>query len=184
MPSGMSEIQLAHVAVEILLNKVVGLREWHYFDVETEDFEVVKAGGEKEEYPSFFESIEVNQSTSQWEWSADKAAYPSTRELLKGLFAVFARRPEVTAKAFRRIFDLGVVPNQSGAFTGKLGEMNAEEHARRAIVFEKLLRSGKCRQRFMVWLRGTRGFSFHMYRLASGNSSCVWILFVTLLITL
>ena len=151
MPRTLPESELAHRAVEILLNKVAGL-EWYYFNVSN-----VNPANFGNGDSTIFEHLVPNGT--KYAWPDDREA-PNDQQLFAALFAALNKRPQVAIEAFRRIFDLDAIPNQSGAFGGMLGELNAREQSERTESFLKLLRKRACRDRVVVLAEGDSWFQF------------------------
>ena len=141
--------ELVRRAVHVLRNKVPGL-EWYYFDVNLAQ----QCDGED---TAIFRRLE--RKGTEYAWPTDQPR-PSTQKIFAALFAVLNQHPQVGAEAFRRIFDLDAIPNQSGAFSGRLGDLNEKEQSKRTKRFLKLVQQGACRNRVVVLAEGDSWFQF------------------------
>ena len=151
MPPRVPNNELIRRAVHVLRNKVEGLG-WHYFDVDLTQLD--SKGGEAQ---SIFHRLERRGTEYGWPKGQPR---PTAQQLFKALFALMNQNPKIAEEAFRRIFDLDAIPNQSGAFSGKLGEFNVKEQSKRAERFLELLRNRACRKRVVVLAEGDSWFQF------------------------
>ena len=152
--SNLSDQELAARAVAVLVNKVPGLESWFYFDVTIPRTRPTDL--------SLLEKLEPDGSGYRWN---DARHGPGTGagkadEAFAAVLAAITVRSRVAELAFKRIFDLNEVENDSGAFIGPLGDLNEQETKRRASMAWARLNGRSCRGKPYVVAEGDSWFQF------------------------
>ena len=159
-PPRLSDSELAKRAVEVLLNRVDGIDNWYYFhfsgelaprgDLDLTDRDMPSEGSD------LLERLKPRED-GYWH----RGPSPTPVETLKAVLSAFQVREEVARLAFKRIFDINVIENESDAFDGVLGWLNRGETRRRDLLSRTKLRSRKCgKDSISVVAEGDSWFQF------------------------
>jgi hypothetical protein len=143
-------------AAAVVLNKVDGLW-WTYYDVD------LSASGKtlfETDARAVLDAIELRD---RFYWRGTDIERDALFPLL---LQIFRDHPELALEVFRRIFDLNVVPDESGAEQGLIGEMNRDERKARLDEYLDALRDRKCANRVILVAEGDSWFQFPGRRLS------------------
>jgi hypothetical protein len=80
--------------------------------------------------------------------------------LFSVLLEIFNDHPELSLEAFRRIFDMNVVPEESGANAGMIGQLNRTERQARLDKYLDAVRNRSCEGRAIIVAEGDSWFQF------------------------
>lgn len=138
-------------AVAVVLNKVDDLW-WAYYDVDlSTDAQPLSDAKAR----AVLDAIEVQGDRFRWQ-----GAGAQRDALFPLLLQIFRDHPELALEAFRRIFDMNVIPDESGAGRGLIGEMNRDERKARLDEYLDALRERKCANRAILVAEGDSWFQF------------------------
>lgn len=138
-------------AAAVVLNKVDGLW-WTYYDVD------LSAGVEplsETDARAVLDAIEARGGRFYW-----RGTDAQRDALFPVLLQVLRDHPELALEVFRRIFDMNVIPDESGANQGLVGEMNRDERKARLDEYLDALRDRKCAHRAILVAEGDSWFQF------------------------
>jgi hypothetical protein len=138
-------------ALSVVLNKVDGLW-WAYYDVDLTAEAIALA---EEDAQAVLDAIELEGDRHRWKGSDGQRA-----ALFPLLLQVFRDRPDVALEAFRRIFDMNAIPEESGAKPTLIDEMNRDERKARLDRYVDAMRDGKCVDRAILVAEGDSWFQF------------------------
>jgi hypothetical protein len=143
-------------AAAVVLNKVDGLW-WTYYDVDlsTSGKTLFEADAR-----AVLDAIELRD---RFYWRGTDMQRDALFPLL---LQIFRDHPELALEVFRRIFDLNVVPDESGADRGLIGEMNRDERKARLDEYLDALRDRRCANRVILVAEGDSWFQFPGRRLS------------------
>ena len=144
-------------AVVVVLNKVDGLW-WTYYNVDLSiDCKPLSDAAAR----AVLDAIENRGGLFRW-----NGTDAQREELFPLLVQMFRDHPELALEAFRRIFDMNVIPDESGADSGLIGEMNRDERKSRLDEYLDALRDRKCANRIILVAEGDSWFQFPGRRLS------------------
>lgn len=150
----LTDTELTRRAIALLFNRVSGM-EWHYFEVMQEKTSSRDA--------TVFSLEKLVPEGDGYRWPSDEDP-PSLINTFETLLLEFQRRPRIANEAFRRIFDMEEIPEDTGAFTGMLGELNKKERQKREAKWQKLVSAGMCSDRVSVVAEGDSWFQYPTLR--------------------
>lgn len=138
-------------ALAVVLNKVDRLW-WTYFNI---DLVSELRPLSDDDAQAALRAIDLRDGRFQWKGTAAQRD-----ALLPLLLRIYEDHPELAIEAFRRIFDMNVVPDESGADSGTIGALNRGERAARLDAYQKAIRDQSCRDRAIVVAEGDSWFQF------------------------
>jgi hypothetical protein len=139
-------------AIEVVLNKIGDLW-WAYYDVDLSvDARLLSAHDAR----AVFDAIQPSREGGLC-WTGTARQRDS---IFAALVQIFRDHPELALEAFRRIFDMNVIPEESGANQGLMGQMNRDERRARRDKYQDALRNRKCEGRAILVAEGDSWFQF------------------------
>ncbi len=138
-------------AIAVVLNKIDGLW-WAYYEVDiVSDAKAITDA----EARVVLDAIAVRDGRFVWSGTAANRA-----ALLPLLLRIYNDHPELALEVFRRTFDMNVVPDESGADAGVIGDLNRMERKARLDAYLKAVRNRSCAGRAILVAEGDSWFQF------------------------
>jgi len=137
--------------IAVILNKINGVW-WTYYNV---DLAAEEAPLSDADARAALDAIELQGDRYHWKGSAHDfaALYPLLQR-------IYSDHPELALEVFRRIFDMNVVPGDSGAEGSVIDVLNKEERAARYDSYIKSIQDGSCIGRPIIVAEGDSWFQF------------------------
>ena len=138
-------------AIAVVLNKVNDLW-WTYYNVDLtfDDSPLSDADAQ-----ATLDAIDLRDGRYFWKGTASHYA-----ALFPLLQRIYNDHPELALEAFRRIFDMNVVPEDSGAQGSVMDVLNKEERAARHDAYIKSIQDRSCAGRPIIVAEGDSWFQF------------------------